>query len=225
VNPIVAVVRANIDRVAGWMLIAAGAISIVVGWVQVSGATGPGAQVSYLVSGGFTGLLLGLAGASALLTAGLADRESLVEGRSSAVPSRRRRGPVVIAAGVLAAVLVALGWNGASTASDGSSALPGALLAAVGVALAAAVVSTNIAGWSRRLDGATDVRESAARDLTADDDASVIVAPGLTRFHRRGCLALVGVDGRAVGRKSLGPGMRPCGICHTGLPASQVAVR
>src|SRR3954453_358990 len=74
VNPIVAVVRANIDRVAGWMLLAAGGISVVAGWVQVSAATGPGAQVSYLVSGGFTGLLLGLAGGSALLTGAPADR-------------------------------------------------------------------------------------------------------------------------------------------------------
>jgi len=207
------------------MLIAAGGISVVVGWVQVSAATGPGAQVSYLVSGGFTGLLLGLAGASALLTADLADRERLLEGRSPAVPTRRRHGPLVIAAGVLAAVLVALGWNGASAASDGSSALPGALLAAVGVALAGTAVSTNIADWSRRLDGAADVLESAAGAVGADDDASAIVAPGLTRFHRPGCLALLGVDERAVGRNSVDPSLRPCGICHTGLPASQVAVR
>jgi hypothetical protein len=203
------------------MLIAAGAISVVVGWIQVSAASGPGAQVSYLVSGGFTGLLLGLAGASALLTADLVDRERLVEGRSST----RRHGPVVIGAGVLAAVLVALGWSGASAASDGSSALPGALLAAVGVTLAAAAVATNIAGWSRRLDGATDILESAAGALAADDDASVIMAPGLTRFHRRGCLALVGVDGRLVGRNSVDSSLRPCGICHSGLPASEVDVR
>jgi len=208
------------------MLIAAGGISVVVGWVQVSGATGPGAQVSYLVSGGFTGLLLMLAGVSALLTADLADRERLFEGRSSAVPSRRRHGPVVIGAGVLAAVLVALGWNGASTVSDGSSALPGALLAAVGVGLAAAAVWTNVAGWSRRIDGATDLRESGPSAVAADDDTSVIVAPGLTRFHRRGCLALVGVDEtEAVGRSTVRPGVRPCGICHTGLPASQVALQ
>jgi uncharacterized membrane protein YidH (DUF202 family) len=219
------VVRANIDRLAGWMLIAAGGISVVVGWVQVSAATGPGAQLSYLVSGGFIGLLLMLAGVSALLTADLADRQRRLERRSSPLASRRRHGPVVIRAGVLAAALLALGWNGASSASDGSSALPGTLLAAVGVVLAAAAVSTNIARWSRRLDGAIDVRESGVLAGAVDDDAAVIVAPGLTRFHRRRCLALAGVDGRAVGRNSVGPGLRPCGICHTGLPASQGHVR
>jgi hypothetical protein len=61
------------DRLAGWSAVAAGAVSLLLGWVGASAKAFPGDQIPYVISGGLFGIfLLGL-GAVLLLSADLRD--------------------------------------------------------------------------------------------------------------------------------------------------------
>jgi hypothetical protein len=61
------------DRAAAWAAVAAGAIMLIVGWVEVSGTGFPAEQIPYIISGGLGGIfLLGL-GATLWLSADLRD--------------------------------------------------------------------------------------------------------------------------------------------------------
>jgi hypothetical protein len=42
----------------------------------------------------------------------------------------------------------------------------------------------------------------------------VLVAPGLTRFHATGCLALDGLPTSEVDAGDVPPGLAPCELCH-----------
>ena len=213
VNLVFAVVRANLDRAAGWGLIAAGGAAVVIGWSQVSFAGDAVNQVSYLITGGLAGLVLVFVGIFVLLSADLTDQERALAGPAGATTSRRRHAYAVAAAAAAAAVLVGLGWQVASTASDGSSTIPGALLATAGVVLLAATVGMGLARWSGRLRAGADVQESSVGPGSATAD-TVIVAPGLTRFHQPGCLAVAATDGQPVPLASVPADLQPCGICH-----------
>lgn len=66
-------IRAQWDRVAAWLMIAGGLISLLVGWVGVSHTAYLAEQIPYVVSAGLFGLfLLGL-GATTWLSADLRD--------------------------------------------------------------------------------------------------------------------------------------------------------
>lgn len=65
--------RAQWDRVLGGLLVLSGAVALVVGWVGVSDALVPAAQLPYVVSGGLGGLFLLGAGATLWLSADLRD--------------------------------------------------------------------------------------------------------------------------------------------------------
>jgi hypothetical protein len=55
-------VRLGWDRLSAAILIAAGAVAVILGWIGVSGADLPSKQLPYLVSGGIGGLyILGVA--------------------------------------------------------------------------------------------------------------------------------------------------------------------
>jgi hypothetical protein len=63
VNDLIQWVRHQSDRVVSWMLVAAGVVCLIAGWVGVSATAFPGEQMPYVVSGGLVGLfLLGLGG-------------------------------------------------------------------------------------------------------------------------------------------------------------------
>ena len=65
--------KAQWDRVAAWICVAAGAIVLVVGWFGVSGTAYPADQLPYILSGGVGGVfLLGL-GATLWISADLRD--------------------------------------------------------------------------------------------------------------------------------------------------------
>jgi hypothetical protein len=210
------------DRALGWSFVAAGGLAVVVGWVGVSGAPTTAGRVSYLVSGGVAGLLLLCAGVFMLLTADVADYERRLGAASSRIAPGRRNMRVVLAAGVAGAALIGLGWNEASIASDGASAIPGVLLAAAGVGLAAAAVTAHVARWRRQLHHQQQVTVADVDLRTpARNEGSAVVAPGLTRFHRPGCLAVAGVDAQVVPLESVRSGLRPCGVCHPLLSASE----
>ena len=66
-------VRAQWDRVVAWLLVAAGLVALLVGWIGVSGTPYLAEQLPYLVSAGMLGLfLLGL-GATIWISADLRD--------------------------------------------------------------------------------------------------------------------------------------------------------
>ena len=65
--------RLGWDRAAAMMLIATGAVALILGWVGVSGEAFPATQIPYVISGGIAGVfVLGL-GALAWLSGDLRD--------------------------------------------------------------------------------------------------------------------------------------------------------
>lgn len=65
--------RVPVDRLAGWLLVAAGAVLVIVGAVQVQGADYLADQLSYLASAGIGGLTCVAIGGMLLLRSGLRD--------------------------------------------------------------------------------------------------------------------------------------------------------
>ena len=61
------------DRTAAWVLVAAGAIAVIVGWVGVSGTAYSAEQLPYIISGGIGGIFLLGVGATLWLSADLRD--------------------------------------------------------------------------------------------------------------------------------------------------------
>lgn len=62
-------VAESVRPVAGWILLALGAVALFLGWYGVSGQSLTAKQLPYLVSGGLTGLALVVIGAVLLATA------------------------------------------------------------------------------------------------------------------------------------------------------------
>ena len=65
--------RAQWDRVAAWVVIAAGAVALLLGWWGVSGSGFPAQQIPYVISGGMVGLFLVGLGGMLWLSADLRD--------------------------------------------------------------------------------------------------------------------------------------------------------
>ena len=61
------------DRTAAWVLVTAGAIALIVGWVGVSGSAYSAEQLPYIISGGIGGIFLLGVGATLWLSADLRD--------------------------------------------------------------------------------------------------------------------------------------------------------
>jgi hypothetical protein len=66
-------VRHQWDRVLAWIVVAAGAIALVLGWVGVSGTPYSFEQIPYVISGGLGGLFLLGVGAMLWVSADLRD--------------------------------------------------------------------------------------------------------------------------------------------------------
>jgi hypothetical protein len=66
-------VRANLDRAVALVLVLAGAVLLVLGWIGVSGVALAPQQIPYLISGGLGGLFLGALGGTLWLSADLHD--------------------------------------------------------------------------------------------------------------------------------------------------------
>jgi hypothetical protein len=142
--------------------------------------------------------------------------------------------PVLLAGG-LAAVIVGFGWNRAAGAADPRGAVPGVAIGIAGVAVLAVVTAVHLVRMRAAVEGrkAAVLRPLADRyqatlstvDLAAappagtaaqPGPATVLVAPGITRFHRTGCPTLTDVAAVAVRRGDVDPGLRPCQICEAG---------
>jgi hypothetical protein len=81
------VIRAFWDRIAAWVLIGAGALLLLLGWLGVSGTPYVEAQVPYIISAGFTGLALIGIGATLWLSADLRDEWHRLRALEEAVTS------------------------------------------------------------------------------------------------------------------------------------------
>jgi hypothetical protein len=66
-------IRAQWDRVGAWLLITAGLIALLLGWIGVSGTVYPAGQIPYVLSGGIFGFILAGLGAMLWLSADLRD--------------------------------------------------------------------------------------------------------------------------------------------------------
>ena len=154
--------RSHRDRVLAWLVLAGGACGIVIGWLQVSAAGTQQEQLSYLISGGFGGLLALGIGATLLLTADLHDLAGkaaelrsagtemyLVDARESGqVSPVRRMAALLLATWAVAVVVLGVAWNVAAQASDGNGAVPGISLAVLGLVICAAGGATTLT-WLR----------------------------------------------------------------------------
>ena len=65
--------RLQSDRALAWVLVAAGALALIVGWVGVSGTAYAAEKLPYIVSGGIGGIFLLGVGATLWLSADLRD--------------------------------------------------------------------------------------------------------------------------------------------------------
>jgi hypothetical protein len=156
----------------------------------------------------------------------LSDRD-----RSSAEPTsgRRRREPVASQRGTLAvsaAVAVSLalfvdGWWRAAHAATVSTAFRGfGLAAAAGVLLTVEVcvpalsIRRRLGQRKARLLGPFLVgAPQAVLSSAAGSPDVVVVAPGLTRFHRHGCPATAGLAVELIDRGRAAATLGPCEIC------------
>lgn len=65
--------RAQWDRIAGALLVVAGGVALLLGWVGASGTSQTYEQIPFVVSGGLVGIALVIVGAACWLSADLRD--------------------------------------------------------------------------------------------------------------------------------------------------------
>jgi hypothetical protein len=154
----------------------------------------------------------------------------------AAAPAGDGHANVALLAGLSIAVVVMLiGWNKAAGTHDAKVAFSGLAVSLAGVVVASAMVAA-YTFWLRRSVGNRQAellgpyliaeaashprvraRESIAHGTNGNVDgpigAPVLVAPGLTHFHRPGCPAIDGVKTKVTSRARVRAGLSPCGIC------------
>jgi hypothetical protein len=140
----------------------------------------------------------------------------------SAVPPWGKRAALVTLAGiVLGALLIAVGWFGASGTKTFAKQLLWVNLAVVGSALAAtAQASWLLRGWRRVGALRREVLASYPRrpasalaraEGLSDDHGSHVTVPGTRRYHRRTCLL---VRGKEATRVRGSADLEPCDVCR-----------
>jgi uncharacterized membrane protein len=159
----------------------------------------------------------------ALMVETTAERErpasGVKSGPTAAAVFRRERFSLGIALLLAVAVLVG-SYARASSVSQPKSALAAVAVAVVGLLLVAlgAVGSTLtvkrhielrkariFSAWLAPGDETTVVRPITS--------GSLVVSPGLTRYHRAGCPSVAGLTVRPVERRSIPSGLAPCHLC------------
>jgi hypothetical protein len=244
--------RRTWDWVLGFALIAVAAVLVVAGSVATSNARHVIDQVCFIISGGLGGLLLLGAGSTLVISAGLADEARKLDRLEEALPFRLpggshrstaallRRGRILAAAGMLAALSFVVAAyvrasgepnpNPAGFEAIGTGAI-GLVAGALAAALATLWVKRTIQIRKSRLllpwTMAQAVRRYPVRSETASGSAGsrALVAPGLTRFHAPGCLAVQGLAASEVDTADVPAGLTPCELCHTDAAQNHSAPR
>jgi len=131
-----------------------------------------------------------------------------------------RRERLSLGIGMLLAVAVLVGsWARAANVDQ-----PKPAIAAVGVAIFGLIlVALGAVGSTLTVKRHVQIRKSrlfapflAEEQPVAEGPAapgSLVVAPGLTRYHRAECPSVAGLAVRAVDRRGIPGGLAPCGLC------------
>jgi hypothetical protein len=234
--------RAERDRAIAYALIFAGAIGVLVCWIGVSDTPFVADQLSYIASGGIGGLFLLAFGLSLLVSADHHDEWRKLDrieaalglapeatGRHTRPGEGRRAGLGVLGLGtVCAVVIIAIGWSRASGTGDHGVSTEGITMSIGGLMVALASSAAYLLPSRQRLMRRrahllrgfylTDaLNRTAGRPTGAD---ALVVAEGLSRYHRAGCRAVDGLAVTTVTRAGLDPRLTECELCAPTGPAS-----
>jgi hypothetical protein len=231
--------RTEWDWIVGYGLIVVAGLVLLSTWVSVSGSRFISDQLSYIVSGGLGGLVLLGLGAVLVITAGLSDEWRKLNRLEDALPfpateprtgasALVRRARIVAGLGMLLAVAFLVpAWvriSGDPDPKPGLGALTGAVVGLVIGGLVAALatlrVQRRIQGRKRRLFApwaravAPPPAVTARARVVDDHDGPVLVAPELSRFHRPGCPAVIGISAQRIDRRTIPAELEPCDLCE-----------
>jgi hypothetical protein len=143
-------------------------------------------------------------------------------GPTAATVLRRERFSLGI--GLLLGVAVLFGsWARASTVEQATPAIAAVSVAVIGLLLVAlgAVGSTLTVKRHVQLRKAhvfspwlATAAPGEPAPIAPTGAGPLVVAPGLTRYHRAGCSSVTGLEVRPVERRSLPAGLAPCRLCE-----------
>ena len=162
-------------------------------------------------------------GPALMVEAASSDRRAAPSGPTAAAVFRRER--LSLGIGLLLAVAVLAGSYARTSTVD----QPKPAIAAVGVAIFGLVlVALGAVGSTLTVKRHVQLRKARlfANWLVPDEapaavapvaSGSLVVAPGLTRYHRADCPSVAGLAVRALDRSNIPAGLAPCHLCdaHT----------
>jgi hypothetical protein len=143
-------------------------------------------------------------------------------GPTAAAVLRRER--FTLGIGMLLAVAVLFGsWARASGVDEPKPALAavavaifGLLLVALGAVGSTLTVKRHVQLRKARLFSPWLAPVETAAPDTPPPAGSLVVAPGLTRYHRAGCPSVAGLAVRRLERRNIPSGLEPCHLCDAG---------
>jgi hypothetical protein len=143
-------------------------------------------------------------------------------GPTAAAVLRRER--FTLGIGMLLAVAVLFGsWARASGVDEPKPALAavavaifGLLLVALGAVGSTLTVKRHVQLRKARLFSPWLAPVERAAPDTPPPARSLVVAPGLTRYHRAGCPSVAGLAVRPLERRNIPSGLEPCHLCDAG---------
>lgn len=140
-------------------------------------------------------------------------------GPTAAAVFRRER--FTLGIGLLLAVAVLFGsWARASGVEDPKPAIAavavaifGLLLVALGAVGSTLTVKRHVQLRKARLFSSWLAPEEKATVVTPIAGGSLVVSPGLTRYHRAQCPSVAGLPVRPLERRNIPSGLAPCHLC------------
>jgi hypothetical protein len=150
------------------------------------------------------------------------------------IPLIERQGLLVVGGGsVVGLGVIVFAWHRAHTVSAASAAIDAVAVGVVGLMIAALaamagtfllrrLVSLRRSRYFAFFEIARLSRKAEAMTLSGvavpsmGDSAAVVYSGELTRYHRPGCPAVIGLAVQSTTRDQLPLGLQPCGLCDPG---------